>query len=239
MYSSDRRVLTVVGLLVLVVVIATAALAVTQRDQAEDVVGAAPRPRLHVERDGNRTCIAVEPMASERCNPQRQALWDNRNGELTASLRARGIPNPTTADILAAYVQMHTEAGDLDVLQNVAQRLGRADLRVVAMGLDPKDPSREYVEIRNIGASAARLSGWTLPAPDGVNAFRFAPAAAFPGVLEPKQSCRVYTHPANQWNVCAGAWDRPPTAALWPADGGWVTLQNAAAAESDRWWYRP
>jgi len=239
MYNSDRRVLIVVGLLVLVVVAATAAFVVTQRGDGGDVVGAALQPRLRVERATDRSCIAADPGAGERCDPQRQALWDNRNGEIIATLRARGIQNPTTADVLAAYVQMHADASDLDVLQNVAQRLGQADVRVVAVGLDPEDPSREYVEIRNIGAAAARLDDWTLPAPNGANTFRFTPGSAFPGVLEPEQSCRVYTHPTGQWNACVGAWDPPSSAALWPAGGGWVTLRNAAAVETDRWWYRP
>jgi hypothetical protein len=240
-----RAVLLVGGLLVGLGLLAAATVLATapSRDPVLRVSTPTASPVTRLERDRLRRCIPEQPDRDRACDPARQALWENRDGAWAQVLRARGIANPRYDDILIAYLDMHVRAGDLDAIAELARHLRVDDMRVVAVGLAPGDPEREYVEVENLGVAATRLVGLALLTPDGTNRFRFAPPVLFPGVLAPGQSCRVYTRPAGQPDACAGSWDRPNETTVWPARGAWVTLTVALggnpAVIADRWYYSP
>ena len=204
-------------------------------------VPAAEPPRI--ERDRTRQCIPERPDIDLTCDARRQALWHNESQDLLRELRARSNPNPSADDAIAAYLQMHVEAGDLNVIAELAHRLRVPVVRAVAVAPAPDDPAAEYVELANLGAVAIQHVNLVLVAPGAGNRFRISGPLAFPGVLAPGRSCRVYSCAAGQPDACGGSWDEPNTRGIWPSAGGWVVLLASEPGrplrEADRWFYRP
>ena len=243
MSRTDRRVLTINGLLFTVATIAVITM-VLLPDRAREIVDAieAGREEFRVARDTTGTCIPANPTLQQQCDPLREALWKNQSGEYTGFLQAMHATSSGEApNVFASHLRFRAEAGDLAVAVDLARVLGVADVRVVAAGLS-EDPVAEYIEVRNVGAAPARLDGLTLQTGNGGHRFVFAPVLRFPGALAPEESCRVYTRPVGQPDACAGEWEPAPDAAIWRFAGGEVMLLGSATSASparDRWWYAP
>ena len=195
-----------------------------------------------IERDRARECIPQRPDTDLSCDAHRQALWQNASQNVLRELRARGNPNASVDDAIAAYLQMHVEAGDLDVIAELAQRLRVPVVRVVAVAPAPEEPAAEYVELANLGAVGIQHVNLVLVAPGAGNRFRISGRLAFPGVLAPGSTCRVYTRAAGQQDACGGSWDEPNTRSIWPSAGAWTVLLASEPGqplrEADRWFYR-
>ena len=196
---------------------------------------------VRIERDRTSRCIPVDPLHEAQCDQLRESFWQNRGNAIADLLRLRRIEDPTTADIIAAGIQLRADAGDLQTLAMLAGMLRRADVRVVAVAPAPADPRQEYVELQNIGAAPRDLAGLALVRPTSGG---FLPSSEFrfKGALPPGQTCRVYTWPARQANACTGGWTNPILLSLWPRSGGLVVLQDSATEQPaqvvDRWYYR-
>ncbi len=167
-----------------------------------------------VERDWSGQCIPADRDRQVSCSPVRLAFWNNSGNALAGLLRFFGIANPTEQDVLAAYIRIHVQAGDLKVIQQLTQALGWPAVRVTAVGLSAT-LGAEYAEVSNIGGARAELAGLELThgsepglRPDW---FVFGHEGLAPG-----QSCRVYSVPAGQADGCAGRWQQPVTRYFWP-----------------------
>ena len=176
-----------------------------------------------------RPCIP-EP-GQRRCSPTRAALWEGD----PAAWAARGVTD--AAARLGAIITLRVAAGDPATIANVARVLGTPYLQITrlryidrplqyALGCAPADArpecaGAEFVEITNLGGGAQDLTGWrvrsplrelSVPLPDGL-------------VLEPGQSCRVYTGVVKA-NSCGGA--AFPMTDVWPDGGGRAVLADEA-----------
>jgi len=194
-----------------------------------------------IERDRTRACIPLDPVQEQRCDPIRLALWENRDDALVGYLRQMGVAAPTTTQMLELYGKIHVEAGDLDSVAAIAQRAGRAEVRVTAVQPSSSDPAREYVEIQNVGGGSRELRGLELRAPSSANAVGRAPVFTFAGTLAPAEGCRVYTRAAAQSDLCVGNWGALNRGVIWPASGAVVTLHEVSNTSgpriADRWLY--
>ncbi len=104
-------------------------------------------------------------------------------------------------------------------------------MRIVCVfydGVVPQTEADEYVEIRNYGAAAVNLAGWSLKdVADGT------PTFAFPSsVLQPSQSVRVYT---NQVQAEWGGFSFGSGNAIWnnstPDRAGMFNAQGVPVSE--------
>ncbi len=192
---------------------------------------APPAAVTRLVRDRTRQCIPEHPDLQRQCDPARQALWDNRHGELGAWLQAQGKP-AGFLDVIVAYLRMHADGGDLDVISRLTKQLAWPNVRTVAVGLS-SDPGQEYVEIQDVGGASTNAAGLQVLDANGQHVFTLAQT------LAPDQACRVYTRQAGQVDACVGGWNRYNATTLWPAGGAWIRqYYPALSLEADRWYYR-
>lgn len=179
-----------------------------------------------------RPCIP-DP-GQRRCDPARAALWEGD----AAAWAARGVTDGAAR--LREILTLRVAAGDPGTIASIARRLGTPYLQVTrlryidqpllyGLGCDAFDAPRpecagsEFVEITNLGGGAQDLTSWRVQSPLREMVVRLPDGL----VLEPGQSCRVYTG-VTKWNSCAGA--AFPMMDVWPDAGGRAVLSYEALA---------
>src|SRR5262249_977794 len=155
-------------------------------------------------------------------------------------LRATGNPNPTPDEIMAQYIRVHVEAGDLSAVTTFAQRIGQADLRGVAIPRSPLDPTQEYVELQKAGTGCRQMARGQLSAP--IDVWSQKPTYVLVGSLDSGERCRIYTQRANQVDACQGRWQSSNVTGIWPARGETVLAQQQGGDSRrrlilDRWYF--
>lgn len=115
-----------------------------------------------------------------------------------------------------------------------APPVSSGDVRIIDIFYDGVVSSQEpdeYVEIRNFDTSPVQLEGWTLRDSNGASPKTFT----FPEfVLEPGQTCRVYTNEIHPiW--CGFSFNN--SAAIWNNGGDCGTLRNQAGMEIHTYCY--
>ena len=96
-------------------------------------------------------------------------------------------------------------------------------------GQVPRVESDEYAEIRNEGGAPVNLKGWRLNADDRGQDFWFPDF-----VLQPGQSCRVYT---NEHHPESGGFSFGSGRAIWANKGECGHLFDATGAEVSTYCY--
>jgi hypothetical protein len=153
------------------------------------------------------------------CDRMRTMLW---NGEVVAWTR-RGVTD--SSDVFNETVVLRARAGDPHVIANLAYWLHTPYVQITRLRFIGTQPGQvdEFIEVTNLGSRAQDMTGWTVRSPARGVVLPFPTGF----VLQPGQSCRIYTG-LVQADSCGGAsFNRTD---VWPDDGGVAVLFYDALA---------
>lgn len=146
--------------------------------------------------EGKIVCLEKDVSETDRYDRLLRYVWVGEmlvNSELVRQGYARAVAYPPDVKYQQQFAQLEREAREQNRgLWGVPAMTGESDVIIRRIHFDgdvPQVESDEYAEILNQGASPLNLSGWRLNAGNPGQDFVFPDF-----VLQPGQSCRVYTN---------------------------------------------